>query len=185
MDAVTANNPCNVPNTNVVSVCGLSELISVIHCDDKTDHHAFFLRTCVEEDENANYATPPKPLFSMRGEQPLDGKMDPRSRFREYVESKRRVVAKGLCYARPTRSSWRLNEGQMGKISQIKEDVEHTNTPWQPEVDLKLMESVLGAHPRTPEEDKLSEECVCVPPQACLCCPRRPEIFGRDLLYAY
>ena len=38
---------------------------------------------------------------------------------------------------------------------------------------------------RTPEEDDLSEECVCEPPRACLCCHRPPEMIERDLLYAY
>ena len=45
------------------------------------------------------------------------------------------------------------------------------------------MKSVWGAHVR--EEDELSEECVCEPPRACLCCHRPPEIAERDLLYAY
>ena len=31
----------------------------------------------------------------------------------------------------------------------------------------------------------LSEECVCEPPQMCLCCHRPPETVERDLLYAY
>ena len=47
------------------------------------------------------------------------------------------------------------------------------------------MKSVWGAHVRTPEEDDLSEECVCEPPQACLCCHRPPAMVERDLLYAY
>ena len=38
---------------------------------------------------------------------------------------------------------------------------------------------------RTPEEDDLSEECVCEPPRACLCCHRPPEMVEQDLLYAY
>ena len=38
---------------------------------------------------------------------------------------------------------------------------------------------------RTPEEDELSEECVCEPPRACPCCHRPPEMVERDLLYAY
>ena len=38
---------------------------------------------------------------------------------------------------------------------------------------------------RTPEEDDLSEECVCEPPLACLCCHRPPEMVEQDLLYAY
>ena len=47
------------------------------------------------------------------------------------------------------------------------------------------MNSVWGAHVRTPEEDDLSEECVCEPPRACLCCHRPPEMVERDLIYAY
>ena len=78
---------------------------------DEADHDAFFVQTCVEEVENAEYATPQKHLFSMRGEEPLDEGLDPRSRLREYVDSKRRAVAKRLCYARPTRSSWPLKQG--------------------------------------------------------------------------
>ena len=38
---------------------------------------------------------------------------------------------------------------------------------------------------RTPKEDELSEECVCEPPQVCLCCHRLPETVERDLLYVY
>ena len=47
------------------------------------------------------------------------------------------------------------------------------------------MKSVWAAHVRTPEEDDLSEECVCEPPRACLCCHHPPEMVERDLLYAY
>ena len=110
----------------------------------------------------------------MRGEEPLDEGLDPRSRLREYVDSKRRLVAKKLCYARPTRRSWPLKQGSMGDISQLKEDLEQKITTWQREVDLKLMKSVWGAHVRTPEEDELSEECVCEPPRACLWCHPPP-----------
>ena len=73
----------------------------------------------------------------------------------------------------------------MGDISQLQEDLEQKITTWQREVDLKLMKSVWGAHVRTPEEDALSEECVCEPPRVCLCCHRPPETVERDLLYAY
>ena len=73
----------------------------------------------------------------------------------------------------------------MGDLSQLKEDLEQQITTWQREVDLKVMKSVWGAHVRTPEEDNLSEECVCEPPRACLCCHRPPEMVERDLLYAY
>ena len=82
-------------------------------------------------------------------------------------------MAKKLCYAKPTRSSWPLKQGRMGDVSQLKEDVEQKITTWQREVDLKLMKSVWGAHVRTPQEDELAEECVCEPPRTCLCCHRR------------
>ena len=105
----------------------------------------------------------------MRGEEPLDEEFDPQSRLREYVDSTRRLVAKKLCYAKPTRSSWPIKQGCKGDLSQLKEDLEQKITTWQREVDLKLMKSVWGAHLRTPEEDDPSEECVCEPPRACLC----------------
>ena len=121
----------------------------------------------------------------MRGEKPLDEDLDPLSTLREYVDSKRRLVAKKLCYARPTRPSWPLKQGSMGDISKLKEDLGQKITTWQREVDLKLMNSVSGAHVRTSEEDELSEECVCDPPRVCLCCRRPPETVEPDLLYAY
>ena len=183
-DTVTPNSPCRVSNSDVVSECGLSELPSSIHSDDETEHDSFFVQTCVEEVENAEYTAPLKPLLSMRGEEPLDEELDPRSRLREYMDSKRRLVAKKLCYARPTRRSWPLNQGSMGDISQLKEDLKQKITTWQPEVDLKLMKSVWRAHVRTPEEDELSEECVCEPPRVCLCCHRSLETVEGDLLYA-
>ena len=73
----------------------------------------------------------------------------------------------------------------MADLSQLKEDLEQKITPSQREVDLKLMKSVWGAHVRTPEEDRLSVECVCEPPRAYLCCHRPPEMVQRNLLYAY
>ena len=179
------NSPCHVSIPFGVTECGLSELPSSIHSDDDTEQDAFFVQTCVEEVENAEYVAPLKPLLSMRGEEPLDEELDPGSRLREYVDSKRRLVAKKLRYAKPTRSSWPLKQGCMGDLSQLKEDLEQKITTWQREVDLKLMKSVWGAHVRTPEEDELSEECVCEPPRACLCCHRPPEMVERDLLYAY
>ena len=109
------------------------------------------MQTCLKEVENAEYAAPLKPLLSMRGEEPLDEEWVPKPRLREYVDSKRRLVAKKLCYARPTRSSWPLKQGSMGDISQLKEDLEQKITTSQREVDLKLMRSVWGAHVRTPE----------------------------------
>ena len=184
-DTVALNSPCCVSNPDVVSECGLSELPSSIHSDDETEHDDFFVQTCVKEVENAEYAAPLKPLLSMRAEEPLAEESDPRSRLREYVDSKRRLVAKKLCYARPTRRSWLLKQGSMGHISQLKEDLERKITTWQREVDLKLIKSVWGAHVRTPEEDELSEECVCEPPRVCLCCYRLSETMERDLLYAY
>ena len=184
-DTVALNPPCRVSNPDVVSECGLSELPSSIHSDDETEHDAFFVQTCVEDVENADYAAPQKPLLSMRGEEPLDKELEPRSRLREYVDSKRRLVTKRLCYARPTCRSWPLKQGSMGDSSQLKEDLEQKNTTWQQEVDLKLMKSVWGAHVRTPEEDEVSKECICKPPRVCLCCHRPPETVQRDLLYAY
>ena len=88
------------------------------------------MQTCVEEMENAEYVAPLKPLLSMRGEEPLDEELDPRSRLREYVDSKRRLVAKNLCYAKPTRSSWPLKQGCKGDLSQLKEDLEQKITTW-------------------------------------------------------
>ena len=139
----------------------------------------------MEEVEKAEYVAPLKPLLSMRPENPLDEEFDPRSRLREYVDSKRRLVAKELCYAKAIRGSWPLKQGRMGDLFQLKEDLEQKITTWQREVDLKHMKSVWDAHVRTPEEDDLSEECVCEPPQACLCCHCPPEMVERDLLYAY
>ena len=184
-DTNAPNSPCHVPVPDGVSECGLSELPSSIHSDDETEHDAFFVQTCVEEVENAEYVAPLKPLLSMRVEDPVDEEPDPRSRLREYVDSKRKLVARKLCYAKPTRSSWPLKQGRMGDLSQLKEDLEQKITTWQREVDLKLMKSVWGAHVRTPEEDDISEECVCEPPRACLCCHRSPEMVEQDLLYAY
>ena len=60
-DAVAPNTPCRVPNPDVVSECGLSELPSSIHSDDQTDHNAIFGQTCVDEVESAEYGTPQKP----------------------------------------------------------------------------------------------------------------------------
>ena len=184
-DTVAPNSPCRVSNLDVVSECGLSELPSSIHSDDETEHDTFFVQTCVEEVENPDYAAPLKPLLSTRGQEPLDEVLDPRFRLREYVDSKRRLVAKKLCYAKPFRRSWPFKQGSMGDISQLNEDLEQKITTWQREVDLKLMKKVWGAHVRTPEEDELSEECVCEPPRVCLRCHRPPETVEHDLLYAY
>ena len=134
-----ANSPCHVPVPDGVSECGLSGLRSSIHSDDETEHDPFFVQTCVEEVENAEYVAPLKYLLSMRVDDPLDEELDPRSRLREYVDSKRRLVAKKLCYAKPTRSSWPLKQGCMGDLSHLKEDLEQKITTWQREVDLKLM----------------------------------------------
>ena len=184
-DTVGPNSPCRVPNPDVLSECGLSEVTSSIHPDDATEHDAFFVHTCVEEVENPDYAAPQKPLLFMRGEEPLNEELDPRSRLSEYVDSKRRLVAKKPCYARTTRRSWPFKQGSMGDIFQLKEDLEQKITTWQRQVDLKLMKSVWGAHVRTPEEDELSEECVCQPLRLCLCCHRQPETVEPDVLCAY
>ena len=179
------NSPCHVSIPDGVTECGPSELPSSIHSDDETEHDAFFVQTCVEEVENAEYVAPLKPPLSMRGEEPLDEELDPRSRLTGYVDSKRRLVAKTLRYAKPTRSSWPLKQGCMGDLFQLKEDLEQKITTWRREVDLKLMKSLWGANVRTPEEDELSDKCVCEHPRASLCCHRPPEMVERDLLYAY
>ena len=82
-DTVAPKSPCRVFNPDVVSECGLSELPSSIHSDDEIEHDTFFVQTCVEEVENAKYAAPLKPPLSMRGGEPLDEELDPRSRLRE------------------------------------------------------------------------------------------------------
>ena len=69
---MVSDGPCQLPNPDVVSECGLSELPSSIPSDDKADHNACFLQTCVQEVENAKYATPQKPLFCMRGKGPCN-----------------------------------------------------------------------------------------------------------------
>ena len=150
--AVSPNTPCHASNPDVASECGLSELPRSIHFDDETDHVVFFIQTCVEEVETSDNATPQKPLFSMRREEPLDEQLDPRSRLREHVDSKKRVVAKRLYYATPTRSSWPLKQRSMGDISKLKEDLEHKITTWHTEVDLKFMKSLWGAHVKTPRK---------------------------------
>ena len=63
----------------------------------------------------------------------MDEELDPRSRLREYVDFKRKLVAKKLCYTKPTRSSWPLKQGRMGALSQLKEDLEQKITTWQRE----------------------------------------------------
>ena len=98
------NSPCHVPVRDGVPKCELSELPSSIHSDDETEQDAFFVQTCVEEVENAEYVAPLKLLLSMKVEDPVDEELDPRSRLREDMDSKRRLVAKKLCYAKPTRS---------------------------------------------------------------------------------
>ena len=62
-DAVAPNTPCHVHNPDVVSECGLSELPSSTHLDDKGDHDTFFVQTCVEEVENAENATTQTPIL--------------------------------------------------------------------------------------------------------------------------
>ena len=74
--------------------------------------------------------------------------------------------------------------GGRGGPNLLKDDLEQKITTWQREVDLKLMKSMWGAIVRTPEEDDLSEERVCEPPRACLCCHHPPEMVEQDLLYA-
>ena len=76
-DTTAPRCPCHVPNPDLVSECGLYGLPGSIHPDDKTEHDAFFVQTCVEEVENAEYAAPQKPLLSMKGEEPLDEELEP------------------------------------------------------------------------------------------------------------
>ena len=85
-DTFAPNSPCRVSNPDVVPEFGVSELPSSIHSDDETQHDAFFVQTCVGKVENAKYAAPQKPLLSMRGEEPRDEELDPKSRLREYME---------------------------------------------------------------------------------------------------
>ena len=54
------------------------------------------------------------------------------------MDTKRRLVAKKLCYAKATRSSWPLKQGCMGDLSQLTGGLEQKITTWQREVDLKL-----------------------------------------------
>ena len=63
-DTVVPNSPCREPNPDVVSECGLSQLLSSIHSDDETEHDAFLVQMCVEEVENAEYAAPQKHLLT-------------------------------------------------------------------------------------------------------------------------
>ena len=102
-----------------------------------------------------NSETSEKPLLSMRKERKSEVNLDPRARQKKYLDSKRRIVSDGLCYARPTRSSWLLYQGAMGDLPQLEEELEHKINTLQREVDLKLMKTVWGAHVRTPEEDEL------------------------------
>ena len=72
--------------------------------------------------------TPQKAVFSMRGAEPLDEELDPQSRLKEYVYSKRRVVAKRIFYRRTGCTNWPLNHRRKRDISQMKEDLEHKIT---------------------------------------------------------
>ena len=117
----------------------------------------------VEEVENAEYATLQKPPLSMRGGAP-GRRVGPPIRADPGLDSNRLLVAKTLCYAEPARRFWHLKQGSMGDISEMMKDIEQKITTWQREVDLTLIKSVWGAQVRTPEEDGLSEECVCEPP---------------------
>ena len=71
----------------------------------------------------------------MRGEEPSDQELDAQSRLRKYVDSKRRLMAKAICYAGPTWCSWPLKQGSMGDIPQLKQDLEQKITTWQRELD--------------------------------------------------
>ena len=97
-DASAPHIPCNIPIPDVVRECALSELLSSIHSDDKSYEDVFSVQTCVEEGENANYATPQNPPFSVRRESPPKDDPDPPVKQKEYTASKRTVVAERLCY---------------------------------------------------------------------------------------
>ena len=71
-DTKAPNSLCHVPVPDGVSECGISELPSSIHSDDETEHDTFFVQTCVEEVEKAEYVAPLKSLLSMRLEDPVD-----------------------------------------------------------------------------------------------------------------
>ena len=71
------NSPRHLPVPDGVSHCGLSELPSSIHSDDETDHDAFFVQTCFEEVENAEYVPQLEPLLCMEDGDPLDKELDP------------------------------------------------------------------------------------------------------------
>ena len=175
-----------VANPDVYSECGLSELPSSIHSGDEREHDAFYVQTYIEELDQADeeLRCGEKPLFSMRRETFTEG-LDHQGRQKEYMDSKRRLVAAKLNYARPSTSSWPIKQGEEGDLRQLKESLDQRITTWQREVELKRMKSVWGAHVRTPDEDELSRECLCEPPRACACCPSPTAIVERDLLYAY
>ena len=60
-------SPCYVPVLDGVSECGLSELPSSIQSDDETEHDAFFVQTCAEEVENAEYVRTETPTLHEGG----------------------------------------------------------------------------------------------------------------------
>ena len=108
---------------------GARSSVTPIHSDDETEHDAFLVQTCLGEVENAEYAAPLKPLLSTRGKDPPDEELDPPSRLREYVDSKMILLAKRLCYARPTLRSWPLKQGSIGDISGLRENLEQKKPP--------------------------------------------------------
>ena len=71
------NSSRHLPVPDGVSECGLSELPSSIHSDDETEHDAFFVQTCFEEVENAEYVPPLEPLLCMENGDPLNKELDP------------------------------------------------------------------------------------------------------------
>ena len=176
-DTNAPNSPCHVPVPDGVSECGLSELPSSIHSDDETEHDAFFVSFFATNfllESTYSLSLDRVSSSSSTGSSTL---MESRG-FSGATYSAFSTSSTQVC-------SWPLKQGRMGDLSKLKEDLEQKITTWQREVDLKLMKSVWGAHVRTPEEDDLSEECVCEPPRACLCCHRPPEMVEQDLLYAY
>ena len=137
-DAVAPSPPCREPNPDVVSECGQFELPSSIHTDDEDDHDAFFVQTCVGEVENAEEATPQKPLFSTGGEEPLVEDWDRRSRLRRYVDSKRRFVAKRLLM-RSRGGAWRQDAAADTQASRQAKHCAHRG--------ILIYQSLLGSVP--------------------------------------
>ena len=75
-DTTAPSSPCHVPNPDVVSECGLSELPSSIHSDDETEHDTFYADMRGGSGER-RVGYPTETLLSMRGEEPWDEELYP------------------------------------------------------------------------------------------------------------